>query len=108
MSCRRESVERTVVSGPSDRRPMQVYLNSTSRRPEGEGPEDAALWALAVGKSSIIALNLVVYPRTMKMPFCRIFRVGGGCTGNPGRGPRTPMTVRVGGDLFWLPGPQLQ
>jgi peroxiredoxin len=44
-------VESAVGSGPSDRRATQAYLNSTSRRPEGEGPEDTVLSALAVGNS---------------------------------------------------------
>jgi hypothetical protein len=51
MGCRHESVESAVGSGPSDRRPTQAYLNSTSRRPEGEGPEDAVLSTLVVGNS---------------------------------------------------------
>jgi hypothetical protein len=53
MGSRRESVE-TVGSGLSDRRATQGYLNSASRRPEGEGPEDAVLSTLAVGNSRII------------------------------------------------------
>jgi hypothetical protein len=51
MGCRRESVESAGGSGPSHRRATQAYLNSTSRRPEGEGPEDAVLSTLAVGNS---------------------------------------------------------
>jgi hypothetical protein len=48
MGCRRESVE---SAAPSDQRATQAYLDSTSRRPEGEGPEDAVLSALAAGNS---------------------------------------------------------
>jgi hypothetical protein len=51
MGCRRQSVESAVGSGPSDRRATQAYLNSTLSRPEGEGPADAVLSALAVGNS---------------------------------------------------------
>jgi hypothetical protein len=51
MGCHRESVESAVGSGPSDRRPTHAYLNSTSRRPEGEGPEHAVLSTPAVGDS---------------------------------------------------------
>jgi hypothetical protein len=51
MGFRRESVESAGDSGLSDRRPTQAYLNSMSRRPEGESPEDLVLSALAAGNS---------------------------------------------------------